>query len=200
VGLTGVIGCGKSLVARVLHEAYGIPVIDMDLAGRSAVEKAGILRRLRKSFGDDIIGPDGLLDRRALGRIVFADGQARQRLNSIVHPAMLDIVRRQMRETMRDSAPYLLVDAALVFELDFERELDRVVTVYAPLELCLQRTMARDRLSRREVEQRLSAQLPQEAKCARADYVLDNSGDLAELSSKCLLLHRWLQEQIPIRS
>jgi len=196
VGLTGVIGCGKSQVARMLHAAWEIPVIDMDLAGRAAVERPAVLLRLRAVFGPEILTAAGALDRRALGRIVFTDAAARQRLNAIVHPAMLAIVRRQMQQAPRQSAaPYLLVDAALLFELGFERELDCVVAVFAPSALCLERTMARDGLSRTEAEQRMAAQLPQEEKCRRADYVLDNSGDLTALQARIVALHAWLLQQ-----
>lgn len=195
------IGCGKSQAARLLHAAWGIPVIDMDQAGRAAVERPAVRRQLAATFGPAILTAAGTLDRRALGRIVFADAAARQRLNAIVHPAMLAIVRRQMRQTSRTSAaPYLLVDAALLYELGFERELDCVVTVYAPAELCLQRTMARDGLSRSEAEQRTAAQMPQKEKCRRADYVLDNSGDLSELELRTAALHAWLLQRTAVRA
>ncbi|HNW58450.1 MAG TPA: dephospho-CoA kinase [bacterium] len=196
IGLTGVIGCGKSRVAAMLHESQGIPVIDMDEAGRAAVERPAVLRRLAVAFGPAILTPAGALDRRALGRIVFADPAALRRLNAIVHPAMLAIVRRWMRTAVRQSAaPYLFVDTALLFELGFESELDRVVTVCAPAELCRERIMARDHLTRLEADQRLAAQLPQEEKCRRADYVVDNSGSLDALQKQAAALHVWLLEQ-----
>jgi dephospho-CoA kinase len=197
VGLTGVIGCGKSLVASILQEKYAIPVIDMDSAGRAAVERPVVRRRLREAFGAAIFSAPEILDRRALGRIVFADPEQRRRLNAIVHPAMLTIVQQHMRQAAKkqESAPYLVVDAALIFELGFEKKLDRVVTVYAPHPLCLERAGARDHLSPGEVEQRLASQLPQEEKCRRADYILDNSGGESDLPGRVAALHSWLLGQ-----
>ncbi len=194
VGLTGIIGCGKSLVARILHDDYDIPVIDMDLAGRAAIERQQVLRRLGNVFGPGIFAAGEILDRRALGRIVFADEGERRKLNSIVHPAMLDIVRQQMRRAGSGhyQAPYLLVDAALIFELDFDEELDLVVAVFAPVDLCLQRAAVRDGLTPVEVQQRLAAQLPQEEKCRRADYLLDNSGSETDLRRRIAEMHQWL--------
>ena len=193
-GLTGVIGCGKSLAAHILCEDYGVPVIDMDAAGRTAVEQKEVLRQLRYAFGPAVFNDNGVLDRRALGGIVFADEAQRRKLNAIVHPAMLAIVEQRMRHAARISTntPYLIVDAALIFELGFEKKLDCVVTVFAPLELCLYRTMTRDHLTRRQAQQRFAAQLPQEVKCKRADYVLDNSGTPEDLAARVAELHRWL--------
>jgi len=195
VGLTGVYGCGKSLAARTLHEEHAIPVIDMDLAGRAAAGRSSVLRRLRTAFGPGIFDALGRLDRRALGRIVFADPGERRKLNAIVHPAMLAIVERQMRRCAGGSAPYLIVDSALIFELGFEKKLDLVVAVHLPFDLILERAMARDGLSRTEVLERFASQLPQEEKCRRADYLLDNSGTVEELKDRVEVMHAWLLDR-----
>ena len=201
IGLTGVIGCGKSVVANLLHQRYGIPIIDMDQAGRAAIDAPGVLSQLTGAFGRTILDRRGRLVRRRLGRIVFAEEGQRRRLNDIVHPAMLAIARQWMQEAAQQhpAAPYLVVDAALIFELAFDRELDRVVTVAAPLESCIARAAARDRLTPAEVEQRFAAQLPQEEKCRRADYLLVNDGSIEELGEKTAALHAWLAAAAPAR-
>jgi dephospho-CoA kinase len=194
VGLTGGIGCGKSQVARLLRDHYKIPVIDMDQAGRDAVERAHVKAALRSSFPAHIYTSEGVLDRRALGNIVFADPTARAKLNEIVHPAMLEIVRERMQaiESAAPQVAYLVVDAALIFELAFEGELDTIVAVTAPLDICLQRAQKRDGLSILELQQRLQAQLPLAEKARRADYRLDNSGLMEDLAKQVADLHLWL--------
>ncbi len=196
VGLTGVFGCGKSLAARMLHEEHAIPIVDMDLAGRAAAGRRSVLLRLRAAFGPDIFDARGLLNRRALGRIVFADPEARRKLNAIVHPAMLAIVEQQMRRCAAGSAPYLILDSALIFELGFENKLDLVVAVHLPTDKIIERAMARDGLSRAEVEARLASQLPQEEKCRRAGYLLDNSGTVEELKDRVEAMHAWLLDRV----
>lgn len=194
IGLTGIIGCGKSAVASLLHQRYAIPIIDMDRAGRAAIDAPGVLPQLTSAFGRTILDTSGRLERRRLGRMVFADPVLRRQLNAIVHPAMLDIARQWMQAAAQQhpAAPYLVVDAALIFELDFQHELDRVVAVAAPLASCIARAAARDHLTPAEVEQRFAAQLPQEEKCRRADYILVNDGAIEELGAKTAALHAWL--------
>jgi len=195
VGLTGVYGCGKSLAARMLQQEHAIPVVDMDLAGRAAAGRSSVLRRLRAAFGPGVFDAQGELNRSALGRIVFADPGERQKLNAIIHPAMLAIVKRQMQRIAAGRAPYMVVDSALIYELGFEKKVDLVVVVHLPLDLCLQRAMARDGISRAEVEERFNAQIAQAEKCCRADYLLDNSGTVEELRTRVAAMHTWLLER-----
>lgn len=193
-GLTGGIGCGKSVVARELRSRYHAVIIDMDEAGREAVERPEVQAALRNAFPARVFHPPGTLDRRALAEIVFSSAEERNKLNGIVHPAMLEIVREKMKTADAESqqAPYLIVDAALIFELEFEKELDAVITVYAPLDLCLRRAQKRDGLSLLDVQARLQAQLPVSEKIRRADYRLDNSGSLPALKKQVAALHNWL--------
>jgi len=177
VGLTGGIATGKTTFAAALR-AQGLPVVDADeLARRVVAPGAPALAAIAEAFGPAVLGPDGALDRKALGRLVFADAGARRRLEAITHPA----IRRAMEaETARLAAAghdLVVYDSPLLYEAGLEGAVSLVVVVYAPREAQLARLQARDGLSRAEAEARLAAQLPIEEKAGRADAVVDNADD-----------------------
>lgn len=174
-GLTGAFGSGKSTVARRLR-ARGVPVIDADTLAREVVAPGSEgLRQVVAAFGTSIVGDEGL-DRKALGRVVFADPAARARLNAIVHP----LVQRRRQELELElrarGEPLACYEVPLLYENGLERELSPVIVVSAPEALLVERAMRRDGLSEEAVRARLAAQLPLAEKVARADYVIDNSG------------------------
>jgi len=197
VGLTGGVGCGKSTVAGMLQQ-LGAKIIDVDQAGRWAVEEnAGVREQIRAAFGDEVFLLSDQIDRRKLGGIIFSDAMEREKLNRIVHPVMLQRVRKLIGELQKsqDSFTSIIVDAALIFELGLDQEMDRTVTVSAPLDVCIERVHLRTGLAKTEILQRMAAQLPLEEKIRRADYVLRNDGDLRSLQEKVNDLHNWLMTQ-----
>ncbi|RMG93638.1 MAG: dephospho-CoA kinase [Candidatus Dadabacteria bacterium] len=177
VGLTGGIATGKSTAARAFARA-GAVVIDADRVARQVVEPGTEgLEAVRAAFGDGVVRPDGSLDREALGRIVFADAEARERLNRILHPRIQAEVDRRVREAVAADPKALVVyDVPLLFETKAGGRFDLVVVVYVPPELQLRRLMLRDGLAEKEAGQRLAAQMPIDEKARRADVVLDNRG------------------------
>lgn len=184
VGLTGGIATGKSAFAAALREA-GAPVIDADVLARDAVRKgSSALAEIARSFGPEVIGADGELDRKRMGALAFADAAVRSRLEAITHPA----VRRAMEEATRRLAAeghdLAFYDVPLLFEVGLDRQVDCVVVVWAPRALQISRLAARDGLSAAEAETRLSAQLPIDEKAARADVVVRNDRDLEALRRK----------------
>jgi dephospho-CoA kinase len=184
VGLTGGIATGKSTFAAALR-ARGVPVVDADALAREVVAPGSrALAELVRTFGADVLGPDGALDRKKLGARVFADPEARRRLEAITHPAIRDAM---LSETARlDAAGHDLAfyDAPLVYEVGLDAVLDSVVVVYAPREAQRARLEARDGASPAEAEARLAAQWPIEEKAARADFVVDNTGGTGDLGPK----------------
>jgi dephospho-CoA kinase len=197
IGLTGIIGCGKTTVSRMLEE-FGVPVIYVDRAGRWAIEENDSVRsRIRERFGQEVFISDKLLDRGKMASIVFSDKKALSVFNAIVHPVMIKHVEEQIQQLLnsRHSVPYLVVDAALIFELALDEMLDYVVTVSAPLEDCIKRTHLRDRLSRRDILARMRSQLSAAEKEQKADYVLVNDRTLTDLQEKVNSLHQWLLER-----
>lgn len=184
IGLTGGIATGKSTFGALLR-ARGAPVVDADALARAAVEPGTpALAEIARTFGAEVLREDGALDRKALAARVFADPEARRRLEAITHPA----VRRAMREaTDRLAAqghPLAFYDTPLLYEVGLEALLDAVVVVWAPRDVQRERLIRRDGLDAAEVDARLAAQLPVDEKAARADFVIDNAGAPEALAGK----------------
>lgn len=173
VGLTGGIGSGKSTVAGLFAE-LGVPVIDTDgIARELTVPGSAALESIHSAFGDAVILQDGSLDRVALRRIVFADADARHRLEGILHPRIRQAVE-QVRATL--NAPYILIAIPLLVETGGYRDmLDRVLVVDCPEELQLARVIARNGLTRDEVLPILAAQASRAERLALADDVIVNT-------------------------
>ena len=191
VGLTGNIGGGKSSVARLL-ELRGALVVDADDLARQATDDPEVLRRISEELGPELV-KDGALDRQAMAAKVFADPEARSVLNSIVHP-WVGLKRLQVQAEAMGQAeppPVIVHDVPLLFEVGLQRSVDVTVVVTAPLAVRAARGARRSGLSRDQVEDRDAAQLPQEEKAARADFVIDNSGGEAELEEQVTRL--WTQ-------
>ena len=188
VGLTGGIASGKSTFAAALRTG-GAPVLDADQLARAAVAKGSPgLAAVVTAFGGDVLGDDGELDRRRMAARVFADPEARARLESIVHPAVRALFREELARLEARGAPLAFYDVPLLFEAGLEGEVELVVVVWAPRDVQLARLMARDRLGRADAEARLAAQLPLDEKAARADVVVVNDGDPGALARKAARL------------
>ncbi len=180
VGLTGGIACGKTVVRRRL-EARGIPTLDADAVVHQLLRSGtAVTRRIAESFGEGVIAPDGSVDRKALGAIVFGGEKARKKLEAIVHPEVWREIERFFEERDRASDPLAVVDAALMIETGSHRRYDVLVVVHCPPELQRERLVVRDGLSREEAERRIRAQMPIEQNLAYADFLVDTSGSLEE--------------------
>jgi len=192
IGLTGGIASGKSAVAAELR-ALGVEVVDADQLSRRVVEPGEpALEEITSRFGPEVIGPDGRLDRKALARIVFDDGEARSALEAITHPRIVAEALRWFLDAERSGAPFAVFEVPLLFETGLEELFDRVVVVSASPEVQRARAAARDDLSEDEVAARLDAQMPTAEKARRADFVVDNDGTLAELEAAVRALHQEL--------
>ncbi len=187
IGLTGGIGSGKSTVARLL-EKQGACVIDADAIVHE-LEGPGqpLTAEIAAQFGRHILGPDGAVNREALGALVFRDPAARLRLNQLVHPRVGGEIARRVQAARNAGVPVLVLDIPLLLEVRGQGPsarsllgLEAVVVVWVPLELQIARVMQRDGLPREEVLRRVCAQMPLDEKRQLADHVIDNSGTLAE--------------------
>ncbi|HEX5884668.1 MAG TPA: dephospho-CoA kinase [Pyrinomonadaceae bacterium] len=176
VGLTGSIGVGKSFVASVFSE-LGCHVLDADQTAREVVMPGTPgLRAITEEFGEEILNPDGTLNRKQLGAVVFAYEDKRQRLNHILHPFIIARQDEIMREwEMKDPKGIGMVDAALMIESGGYRRFDKLIVVHCRPEIQLERLMLRDKLSRDEAQRRIDSQMPQEEKQKFADYLIDTS-------------------------
>jgi len=177
IGLTGNIACGKSLVLRTLAE-LGAETIDADQVSREVMSQGSpVLEEVARAFGPEILNADGSLNRRALARIVFSDPEQLARLEAIVHPPVVELIRRRVAESR---SPVVVIDAIKLFEAGLAGDCDEVWVVTCTPEQQLARLMARDRISEEEALLRIRAQPPQEEKVRRADRVIDNSGTIED--------------------
>jgi len=195
IGLTGGIAGGKSTVGSMLVER-GAWLIDFDHLAREVVEPgAPALREIVEIFGDQMMGPDGGLDRKALGRIVFSEPQQRKRLEALTHPRIFDLYLHKVQAVLAEKEDVIIVAAIpLLFELNLEALFHAVVLVYAPEPLQKQRLMDRDGVSARRAEQILKSQMPMDEKIPRARFVVYNDGGLDETRRQVDALWRELQE------
>ena len=179
VGLTGGIGSGKSVVADMFAQR-GAVVIDTDAIAREVVEpRSAVLEEIRKEFGADALDASGALDRDALARIVFTDEAKRRRLNELTHPEILKRVLARVGQYPPSAVVVVVVP--LLFESGFDRNCQTVVAVVAPEEVRMRRVMVRDGSSRADVRARMQAQLPDAEYEKRANLVVRNDGDEADL-------------------
>ena len=183
IGLTGGIGSGKSTVAALLRE-LGATLIDADLIVHQ-LQAPGqpILAEISAAFGSEIIDAEGALDRKALGNIVFNDKQARGRLGQIIQPRVGLEMLRQVTAAREARAPMAVADIPLLFEGRREGRdtagalgVEGVILAWVPVEVQIERTMARDSCTREEALARIDAQLPIDEKRELADHLIDNSG------------------------
>ncbi len=177
VGLTGSIASGKSTVAKRLKDS-GIPVIDLDKVGHE------VLRRRHEAFepvvaefGEGILGPDGEIDRKKLGAVVFADPSARERLNGIMHPRIRDEEARRVAAMAEAGVGAVVTEAALLIETGQKGRFDMMVVVGCSPEVQVARLMKRDGCSAEEARRKIGTQLTFEEKSASADFVIDTSGE-----------------------
>jgi len=152
-----------------------------------------LLGRLVEEFGPRILRADGSLDRSRLAGLIFSNPEARRRLNTICHPLILAVVARRLEELRASDSPpaVVVVVAPLLFEAGAEKTVDKTIVVTASEEARLRRLKERDGLSEEEIRARFAAQMPPREQCARADWVIDNSGDLAETERKVEAL--WIE-------
>jgi len=183
-GLTGGLASGKSSVAD-RWKSRGLPIIDADEMAREIVAPGTSgLDEIVAAFGREVLLPDGVLDRKKLGSIVFADPEARKKLERITHPRIAAAMLKRAGEFEAKDEPLGCYEAPLLVEGGFADLCRPLVVVALDERTQIARAMARDKLTEDQVRARLAAQLPLSAKVAAADYVIENSGDLGALLKK----------------
>ena len=206
VGLTGGLGSGKSTVATMLRE-LGAQVIEADELGRALMEPGqAVYEQIVQTFGPGVVTADGRLDRSRLAKLAFEGGRLHE-LNAIVHPAVIAEQQRWLEEVFaRDPAAVAVVESALIFEVerdarvrgeqegvlaDWRNRFDHIIVLTAPDEVKIARYAARaatagsdHEAAVRDAHVRLARQIPDAEKAARADFVIENTGDLAGLRGR----------------
>lgn len=184
VGLTGMSGAGKSTACKLFAE-NGWAVIDCDIVSRIVVEQGKpALREISEHFGSDILLPDGGLDRKRLGDLVFSDEQSLNELNRLIYPYIsYEIISRAEEYTVNGNMNILL-DAPTLFESGADGFCDKIVSVTAPLKTCAARIMKRDGITAEQAENRLKSQHSEEYYREKSDFCVNNDGDAVHLKQK----------------
>ena len=171
----------------------GATVVSADQLAREVVAPgSATLQALVEAFGPSLVDAAGILDREALAQRVFDDPQARARLNAITHPAIARLAEARLLELRARKVPLVIYEAPLLFEAGAAQRVDLVLTVMLDPAVQRQRLAGRDRLTPAQMQARIDAQWPQAEKVARADFVIDNSGSLAETRREVAALYQYL--------
>jgi dephospho-CoA kinase len=192
IGLVGAIGAGKSTAARCFASRGGF-VIDADSLGHEALRRSEVVAALVRMWGEGIRKPDGSLDRREIGRIVFADPARRNALEATVFPYIGERTRQEIAAAQANpGAAFVVLDAAVLLEAGWGELIDRLVFVDAPRDVRVERLLQRSGWQEDELVAREAAQWPAEGKKMRADAVIVNDAGPAELQGRVdRLLARW---------
>jgi len=198
VGLTGGIASGKSTVAAMLRE-LDCPVLDADTLGHELLEQGqDAFNEVVREYGKQVLDNYGNVDRSKLGQIIFADPQKRARLNQILHPRILEVLRRWFAALAQEGGPeFAVVEAALIMEAGYNKELDQVIVCWCPAEQQSQRLVERG-LTAEQAKLRIAAQMPMAEKRRLGDETIDCSGSLAETERQVIeVVKRLLRQAAP---
>jgi dephospho-CoA kinase len=186
--VTGGIGSGKSLVCSFFQK-LGAPVLSADdIAKDLMTNDSGLRKALARLLGPEAYLADGSLNRKFIAERIFSAPALQKKVNALVHPKVAREIDRRMK-ALNGLTPYVIVEAALIYEAGLDAMLDSVVVVDAETEVRIQRVQERDRSSREDVEKRTEAQWSNKRKVQRADYVLRNNGSIHELGQNVRFLH-----------
>lgn len=177
VGITGGIGSGKTTICKVF-QSLGIPIYQADDAAKWLMQNnAELITAIKQAFGEEVYKEQNQLNRQQLAAIVFNNADALKKLNSLVHPAVHQHSETWMKEQAANKVPYTLKEAALIFESGSYKLLDKVITVFAPQHIRLQRVVKRDKSTPEQVLARMEKQMSEIEKINLADYIIINDGE-----------------------
>lgn len=192
LGLTGGIATGKSTVAAVFN-SLNYPIVDADVIAREIVEVGSpALAKIATIFGSEVLNPDGTLNRKKLGTIIFSDDKKRKQLNEVLSPYLSEAILSQI-DQKKKAARLVVVDIPLLFEGGYDQFVDKVAVVYVPEQIQVTRLMQRDHLTEMEAQQRINSQLSIEKKKQRADIIFDNQGSKLETEK---LVKNWVTKTL----
>ncbi len=171
VGLTGNIGSGKSTVSNIFS-TFQIPVFTADLEAKKILEQEDIITKLETFFRTNLKTKEGSIDRQKIASIIFNDQEALNFINNLIHPLVAESFKEWLKH--QSNKPYIIHEAAILFESGFDKYMDQIIYVNAPEEIRIQRIISRDQISRSEVLARMSNQWADDRKKDLADYVIEN--------------------------
>lgn len=170
VGITGGIGSGKSIICNIFSQ-LGIPVYNADYEAKQMYALPDVKEELKKKFGGQILDATGHLDKTKMADLIFNDEKALKEINALIHPKVQEHFKEWRK---RQASPYVLKEAAILFESGADKDCDKVILVTAPAELRMQRILQRDKRTRKEVEQIMARQWSDEKKIKHSDFIIIN--------------------------
>ncbi len=184
LGITGGIATGKTAVSNILQE-MGFDIIDMDIISREVIKLQEIVKMLTKKFGTDIL-TNGSIDRKKLRNAVFDSREKVDKLDSIMHPAIIKISKEKIEQLKDMKKKLIIVVIPLLFEVNLEYLVDKILLVDASREKQTERIIKRDNTNRTDAENIINSQMSLDEKRRKSDYIIENNGDLLELRRKVL--------------
>ena len=171
IGLTGIMGSGKTYVADVFH-TLGVPIFNADLQSKKILDSSLKIQKLiKKEFGADVF-VNNILDKKRLADVVFTDNDKLDFLNKILHP----LVKKSFEDwVLEQDSEYVIKESAILFESNSHKDLHKIICVTASLEICFQRIFKRDNVTRKDIQNRLAHQMSSIEKEKRSDYVIFNN-------------------------
>lgn len=179
VGLTGGIASGKTTVAKILSD-FDIKIVDVDRIAKEIVSPhTNIWEKIIETFGEEILDKDLSIDRSKLAKLIFSVPEKRKLLDDITHPIILTKIKEKLAELKSESI--VVIDIPLLFETGFEKEVDKVVVVFAQRVLQIERLVKKCKLGLKEAQDRIDSQMSLLEKTKRADWIIYNNGGMEEL-------------------
>lgn len=173
VAVTGNIGSGKSTVTRIF-KSLGIPVFEADAEAKNLYTEKEVIEEVKNQFGNDIFNSEGILIKQKLAEIVFSDQKALLKINQIIHPRTLNKYHEWLK--IYKNEDYTIHESAILFENNLQNHFDKIITVFAPQQIRMERVIARDGINEEIILKRMKNQLSDELKNNKADFVVYNDG------------------------
>lgn len=193
LGLTGNIGCGKSSLSKIFIR-NGIDVIDADKVAREIMEDENFLKMIYEEFGYEIRNDNKTLNRKKLGSIVFKDEERLEKLNSLTHPMIQEVILSRIEYFKNLKKSITVIDAAVLIEHGYTKIVDKLLVVTCNIDEQIRRVQIRDKCTKEEALNRINSQMDQNEKAKIADYIIDNSGTYAELNNKAYKFMVYMKE------
>ncbi len=184
IGLTGCIGSGKTTVAKILKR-LGAQIIEADAVSHQLIQPThtgplNAWKKVVKIFGTDILSADNRIDRKKLSEIVFSNPSCLRKLESILHPMIINNIKKQILYFKKQSASFIVIEAPLLIETGLDKIVDKIIVVKTPQDIRLRRVSKKLKITIKDVKEREKHQLTQKQKLKYADFVIDNSGSIKE--------------------
>ena len=187
VGLTGGIGCGKSLVSDLFHSLYSVPIIDADVIAKELTYTIPVIKLISQHLGAEYIDDNNQLLRKKLRQAVFSDANIREKLEKILHPLVYDKIKKKLNEIDTD---YCIVVIPLLLETKRTDLIDRILVVDCTIEEQISRVMQRDQCDEAHVKSIIATQIDRDTRLSLADDVIENHGDIASIEEKVVMMHK----------